>query len=221
MRARAIRVVLVDALPVVREGLHAALGRERDISIVGEASSCAEAAVVIAAAQPHLTVLDIDLPDGTGFELMDALRSVAPDVRCVVFTASCRDCDIEAGLRSGVAGYLTKQGSVANVVNAVRHVHRGGGQYFCDLVSGRIVARRANPESPDELCSRLATLTSRETTVLRQLALGRAVKDVAALLHISPKTVDNHKTHMMAKLDIHDRVALCRYAVRERLVNHP
>ncbi|MAH65146.1 MAG: DNA-binding response regulator, partial [Phycisphaerae bacterium] len=140
------------------------------------------------------------------------VRQISPKTEVVFLSGSCNDRFIEAARASGARGYVYKGDDPAELVSAIRAIVAGG-TFYSTSVSERIsTAPRGDGES------KLSMLSSRELETLRYIAKGLSKKEIAPLMHISVKTVDKHVTQLMSKLEIHDRVALARYAIREGLV---
>ena len=127
------------------------------------------------------------------------------------------DIYVDQALRTKVAGYVLKTDTLANLVTAVQRVANGG-TFFSEQIRERITLDPVTGQMKTQCESRLATLSDRQIEVLRNLAIGLSVKDVAKKMHISVKSVDSHKYRIMQALEIHDRVDLARYAIREGLV---
>ena len=150
------------------------------------------------------------------FEASRQIRAASPSVRLVFLSAHVNDQYIDQALEIEASGYLSKEEPADVVVDAVRRASRGATR-FSKSVSERIVLGSGRPRLANHGESRINLLTPREREILRYLADGMPKKGIANLLDISPKTVEKHCDHIMDKLDIHDRVKLARYAIREGL----
>lgn len=211
-----IRVLLVDDHAMVREAVGASLSAEADIEVIGSASDAGEAVELSRQSKPDLVLMDIDMP---GLLCFDAIRQIStdrPETKFIILSAFSNDRYIEEALRAKANGYLTKSESTARLAEAVRKV-ADGGVYFSDEVRDRIVVNGEELTLAKEALSRASTLTSRELEILRYIARGMTKKEIASTMHISVKTVETHSANLMNKLQIHDRVQLARYAIREGL----
>lgn len=206
-----IRVVLADDHALVRDGLRAVLAREADIAVVGEAADGREAVAVTAAARPDVVVLDLSMPLLNG---LDAARQVARfrGPRTILITMHTEDRYVLEALRAGVRGYVLKKQAAADLVRAIREV--AAGRVYLSPGVGAAVAEaiRTGGSLPEE------RLTPREREVLQLIAEGKTTKEIAAILNVSVKTADAHRTRLMQRLDIHDVAGLTRYAIRRGLI---
>lgn len=211
-----ISILLVDDHALVRETLGERLNREPDIDVVGIAKNAEEAVTLAVQLRPLIILMDIDMPGLLCFDAARTIQTQCPDTRIVFLSAFFNDRYIEEALACGACGYITKNEAADSVVAAVREVATGGA-YFSPDVRSRIIVDPSGPRLAGKKHSRLSTLTSREVDILRYVAKGMSKREIARTAHISVKTVENHCTHLMSKLDIHDRVELTRYAIREGL----
>lgn len=210
-----ITVVLADDHAVLREMLALRLEQEPDFQVVAEAADAA-AAVAAAQAQPvRLVVLDIDMPGLSPFAAARHLAEACPETRVVFLSGHLRDRYLDQALAAGAAGYLLKHEHLDTIVDGLRLVGRGHAA-FSGAVRARM--RPARSSGGVEVEGRLDQLSARELETLRYLAGGLSHKEIAQVMQISPKTVEQHCTHLMDKLDIHDRVELTRFAIREGLL---
>ncbi len=211
-----ISVLLADDHALVRESLAQWLTSTGDITVVGEVGSADEAVSAAVRLRPNVVLLDIDMPGLHCFDAARVIRSRCPQTRVLFLSAFFHDRYIEQALTVEASGYLTKGEPPNAVVRAVRAV-AAGGTYFSPEVQRRIVVDGSGAHLAQPGATRASMLTLRELEVLRYIAQGMSKKDIAAVMHLSIKTVDNHSTSLMGKLDIHDRVELTRYAIREGL----
>lgn len=211
---RAIRVLLADDHALVRETLARWLREADDMHIVGEVGSADEAVALAVREHPDVVLLDIDMPGLLAFDAARTIRARCPQTRIIMLSGFFHDRFIEDALQAQASGYVTKTESADTVLRAVRTV-AGGGTYFSPEVQARIVVDRHGARLARQHMTRASLLTARELEVLRYIARGLSKKDIAALMQLSVKTIDNHCTNLMTKLDIHDRVELARFAIRE------
>lgn len=213
---RPITVVLADDHTLVRNTLASWLKSAGGIQVVADIGNADAAVDACIAHKPDVVVLDIDMP---GLQCFDAARSIkarCPNTRVLFLSAFFHDRYIEDALGVEASGYVTKGESPTTIVEAIR-IAVAGGVYFSPEVKTRLVIDSSGVRLAAKKLTRSSLLTAREVEVLRYIARGMAKKEIAATMHLSVKTVDNHCTSMMNKLDIHDRVDLARFAIREGL----
>ena len=207
-----IRVVLADDHALVRDGLRAVLAREPDIAVIGEAADGREALAVVDAMRPDIVVLDLSMPVLNGLDAARQLAGRDRGPRPILITMHLEDRYVLEALRAGVRGYVLKKQAAADLVRAIRDV-AAGRVYLSPGISAAVAdAIRTGASPPEE------RLTPRERQVLQLVAEGKTTKEIAAVLQVSVKTVDAHRTHLMQKLDLHDVASLTRLAIRLGLV---
>jgi two-component system response regulator NreC len=207
-----IRILLADDHAMVRAGLRQVLERQPDMRVIAEARDGAEAVALALQLEPTVAILDIGLPGLDGLDALERIKARAPQIRALVLTGQENDHYVLRALRGGASGYLLKQSGAAELVRAVRAVARGD-LAFEGASGNEVVALyggRHGPAPPHH-----STLTERERDVLRLVARGYSNAEIAVQLDISPKTVDTHRTRVMDKLDLHSRVDLTTYALRQ------
>ena len=207
-----IRVVLVDDHALFRSGVRAELDRAvPDVTVVGEAGSVDEAVAAIRHHRPDVVLLDVHMPDGGGAEVLRQLRPELPDVVFLALSVSDAAEDVIAVIRAGARGYVTKTISGRELADAVRRVH-GGDPVFSPRLAGFVLdAFTRNPDTPLH-DPELDQLTQREREVLRLLARGYAYKEIASRLFISEKTVRNHVSSLLRKLELRHRTEAALFA---------
>ncbi|HEX5405421.1 MAG TPA: response regulator transcription factor [Pseudonocardiaceae bacterium] len=198
----AVRVLLVDDHEVVRRGLRDLLGDERDIDVVAEAGTVAEALVVAAAARPDVAVVDMRLPDGDGVTLCRRLREQGHDglPRCLVLTAFDDEQALMDAIEAGVSGYLLKQVRGQDLVTAVREV-AAGRSLLDPVTTARVLDRMRRGTEPDQLDA----LTERERRVLELIGEGLSNREIAQRMFLAEKTVKNYVTSVLSKLGMQRR----------------
>jgi DNA-binding NarL/FixJ family response regulator len=211
-----IRTVLVDDHELVRKSVGDWLARTPDIKVVGEVGDADAAIGTVLEQQPDIVVFDIDMPGKSCFDAAKTILTRLPNTKIVFLSAFSNDQYIDQALAAKASAYVTKGQSPQALADAIRRVVAGG-VVFAPEVQARLVIDRDGPRIANEPKSRLNLLTAREKEVLRYLARGLSKKEIASTMHLSVKTVDNHATSLMSKLDIHDRVELALFAVREGL----
>jgi DNA-binding NarL/FixJ family response regulator len=206
----AIRVLVVDDHPVVRDGLAAALESHQDIVVVGGAGSIADAVAGAERHRPDILVLDLELPDGDGASAIPRLLQTAPGAGIVVFTAYDTDERVIAAIKAGARGYLLKGAPVEEIVRAIRAVH-GGGSHLASGAAAKVVAELAGKRRPRRL-------TARELDVLSHVAAGLSTKQIARDLGITERTVKFHVASIFNKLGAETRAQAVAQAARRGLL---
>ena len=214
-----IRILIVDDHAVVRESIAERLNREVGFALIGSAGNADEAVEKVRSCAPDVILMDIDMPGLNCFDAARAIMAIRPVAKVIFLSGHVHDGYIEQALAVKARGYLTKGDNAATVTTAIREV-ASGGAYFSEAVRARIIigatgARLGKKKSK----VRSATLTPREKEVLRYVAQGLEKKDMAEVMHLSAKTVDHHITRLMSKLNMHNKVELARFAIREGLAD--
>lgn len=211
-----IRILLVDDHALVRDALVGQLSQHVEFEVVGTASDAGEAMEVAFRVEPDVIVMDIDMPGVICFDAAERIMSRLKAVKILFLSAFFHDHYIEKALKTGASGYLHKSEPVETLAMAIREVAMGG-RYFSEEIRARVVRKDGKMSLDQGAKMRARTLTDREIEVLRYLARGLSKKEVGGLMHLSTKTIESHSSRIMEKLDIHDRVELTRYAIREGL----
>ncbi|MEU9449235.1 response regulator transcription factor [Streptomyces sp. NPDC048277] len=209
----ALRVVLADDHPVVRTGLSALLESVREggtpaVRVVGVAASGREAVRAAVTLRPHVVVMDIRMPDLNGIEATREIGRVAPSVAVLMLTMVEEDDSVFAAMRAGARGYVLKGAGQDEIVRAIRAV-AAGEAIFGPGVARRVLGRLSHPHPQPALGPEL---TPRERDVLTLIARGSSNATVAARLGLSPKTVSNHMSTVLAKLGVADRAEAAAWA---------
>lgn len=211
-----ISILLVDDHALMRDTLSRRLADESDMNVTGSAGNASDALALAATQKPDVILMDIDMPGMTCFEAVRSIQSSSPGTRVIFLSSFFHDHYIEQAIAVSAWGYLVKTEGADAVVAAIRKV-MSGITCFSPEVQQRLVVdghavRLAQPPT-----SRLSALSDREVEVLRYLARGMAKKVIGQTMGISAHTVHRHVASIMGKVDIHDRVELARYAIREGL----
>jgi DNA-binding NarL/FixJ family response regulator len=204
MNMKRITVLLAEDHEIVREGFRCLLKHEHDIEVVGEAETGRQAVQLTRKLRPAVVVMDIAMPLLNGLEATRQIRKSCPDTKVLILSAHSDDAYVEQVAALGAAGFLLKQTSSQVLATAIREILNGNAFF------SRIQKRRELVERSRTTRNRLS---SREVEVLQLIAEGKPNKQVAAELGVSFKTVDKHRQHLMAKLNIHDTAGLTRYAI--------
>jgi two-component system response regulator NreC len=211
-----ISIVLADDHPIVLRGMRALLEAEPDLSIVGEASDGLQTVRLVEKVKPDVLVLDLMMPGLIGLEALRILRERAPETRVVVFSMHNNKAFIVEALKIGATGYVLKGCTDEDLVRAVRDA--AAGKRFLSppvtaiAIDAYVEQAKAGPFDPHE------TLTARERQVLQLAAEGKTSSKIAACLHISHRTVENHRAHLMQKLGLQNQTELVRYALQRGML---
>jgi DNA-binding NarL/FixJ family response regulator len=207
----AIQVLLADDHQIVRQGLKGLLERE-GFKVVGEATDGREAVRLAGKSHPDVAVLDLVMPALNGVDAAREMLRSAPRLKAILLTMHTEDPYVLEALRAGVSGYVLKTQAADDLVQAIREVTRGS-IYLSPGISRTVVdAYRSKTDLPPD------PLSPREREVLQLVAEGKTTKEVAAILGISVKTAESHRTRIMSKLNIHETAGLVRYAIRRGLI---
>ena len=206
-----LRIVLADDHATVRHGLKLLIDSQTDMAVVGEAAEGDGVLQQAEALKPDIVVVDISMPGMNGLVATRALKRMQPDLAIVALTRHEDETYLEELLRAGASGYVLKQSAPSEFVRAIRAV-AAGGVYLDPAMTSRVadglLAKTAEVSSQPR-----SSISERESEVLRLVAVGHSNKEIAALLKISVKTVEVHKTNAMRKLGMTGRVDIVRYAV--------
>jgi DNA-binding NarL/FixJ family response regulator len=215
IRSDRTRVLCVDDHEFLADGLKARLALTDDLEFVGWMPTAEGLLGKLKETGAHVVLLDLEMPGPDPFEAIEDVRRRFPDTKVLVLSAHVRDHYFESAVAAGAWGYLSKGDKPEFLVDAIRKAARGEFVFSPEVEERCWIPSRQGGEART---SRLSGLTNREQQVLRLIGRGMSRAEIARVLHRSPKTVDAHQTAIMNKLDIHDRVDLVRYAIRERLV---
>lgn len=211
-----LRIYLIDDHSVVREGFARAIADEPDMEVVGQASTATEGLAGSVPANPDIVLVDLNLPDRDGPELIAALRTAIPDAKLVVVSGYDDEYRVSESLRAGAHGYMLKSSTLTELVTGIRTAGNGGTALSPSLADA--VLRAMRRPGKQQAAGTIEALTAREIQVLRLFATGLSTREVASSLGISPKTVETHRIRIYEKLGCKSVVDLTRIAVRTGLV---
>jgi two-component system response regulator NreC len=212
--AETIQIAFVDDHAILRDALCARLDREDGLELIGTAENAERGLELVREKRPQVVIMDVDMPGVSAFDVARQIHDELPQVRLLFLSAYAHDRYVDKALSVGAAGYMAKGTGFDDLVEAIRCLARGE-QYFDKEIRDRLVFEGGAARLAKGPVSRGATLTERQEAILRLIAQGMAKKEIASKLDISVKTVETHTENLMAKLGIHDRVELTRYAIRE------
>ena len=215
--SRPISIIFADDHALVRETLGNWLADAADLLVVASVSNADNAVAAAIEHQPDIVLLDVDMPGLECFEAARRIKARCAETRILFLSAFFHDRYIEQALAVEASGYITKTEPPESVLRAIRQV-ASGVAYFSPEVKSRIVITTGGVKLTRKAQSRMSTLTPQQLRILRYLAQGLSKKEIASILSLSEKTIARHCDNLMAKLDIHDRVELARFAIREGIV---
>jgi DNA-binding NarL/FixJ family response regulator len=213
MSANTIKVLLVDDHAVVRDGMRLMLSNATDIEVAGEADTAEQALCCSADQHFDVVLVDINLPDKSGLELIKLLRDAKPTLAVLILSMYSEEIYAVRALKHGASGYLTKSCSASMLVGAVRKVAAGG-----KFVSAAMADKLAAMIGGDSMGSH-EMLSDREMEVLRLLAVGESLVRIAQTLHLSPSTVTTYRSRILDKMGMKSNAELTRYAFENGLLN--
>ena len=209
-----MRVLIADDHGIVRSGLRLLLERQDDIEVIGEAADGAEAREIAVKERPDLAILDVRMPKLTGLQVTREIKRQAPEVAVLILSMHDDERYLFEALKAGASGYVLKTQADVDLVEAIRAVQRG--EPFLTPAAQQTLIRdvleRGHEPAGDE------DLTPREEEIVKLVAEAHTTKQIAEILHLSEKTVENHRGNAMRKLGMRDRVELVRYAIRRGLI---
>ncbi len=213
-----VRLLLVDDHAVLRAGLRMLLSADPELQIVGEAETGSEGVRMAEELRPDVVLMDISMPDMNGIEATRRIKACCPDIAVLALTMHEDDQYFFEMLSAGASGYVPKRAAPNELIGAI-HAVSGGGMFLFPSVARVLVNDYLHRRDAPSASSRgFEELTEREREVLTLIAEGHSNQDIADALVISVKTVNRHRENIMAKLNLHSRVELVRYAIEKGLI---
>ena len=207
--AHAIRVLSIDDHPLLREGIAAIIGAQKDMCLVGQAATARDGIREYHEKKPDITLMDVRLPDMNGIDALMTIRSEAPNARVVMLSMFRGDVAIQRALKAGARGFLLKTMLPPEIVASIRRVHAGQ-----KCIPAEVASEIADYITADQL-------TAREVETLRLVASGNRNREIGRALSISEDTVKVHLKHVMAKLGAADRTDAVKIGVRRGIIELP
>ena len=205
-----VTVAIVDDHPLVREGLAARISAQPDMEVCGEAADIESALELIVTKRPSLVIVDIALRNGHGIDLIKRIVAAGVNTRMLVVSAYDESFFAERALRAGALGYINKQELQGQVVEALRTVLRGE-RYLSAVMAQRLIAQAIGSKVAH---GGTETLTDRELQIFQLIGRGKSTREIAQELSVSVHTIDSHREHIRAKLDLHNGTELIQRAVQ-------
>ena len=213
-----LRILMADDHVVMRTGLRVLLERQANLEVVGEAANGRETIELAASLKPDVVVMDVGMPSLNGIEATKAIVTQRPATAVIVLSMHADESYVMRALKAGARAYLLKDSAAADLISAIEAVSQGK-SFFSPKVSRilaedyiRVLKQKGAVDTYD-------LLTSREQEILQLLAEGKANKEVASTLNISPYTVETHRGHILQKLNLHNPAELILYAVRKQIIS--
>lgn len=212
-----ISIILVDDHVIMRDGLRHLLSSESDIEVIGEAANGREAVKLVLSKKPDIVIMDIAMQDMNGIEATRQIKNENPDVKVIALSMHSERQIVVGVFRAGASGYLLKESSSLELVDAIRTIHLGR-KYLSQKISDIVLQEISNIKKDTGEIG-VEILTNRECEILQLISEGNSTKKIADILFISPKTVESHRANIMDKLDIHNIPELTKYAIRAGLTS--
>lgn len=209
-----VRILVCDDHALFREGIKAILKTDPELEVIGEAGDGHEAVEAARRLRPAVVLMDISMPGLIGYEAIRRIAQADKSIKILALTMYDEEEIIEMCLNAGACGYVLKDASTNQLIEAVHAICKGG-KYLSPRVLNKVMDRYGR--IPGHVETRFKSLSDREREVLKLLGDGLSVKEIASLLNLSVKTVEAHKYNLMRKLDIHDRTELIKYALNKKL----
>jgi DNA-binding NarL/FixJ family response regulator len=211
----AIRIIIADDHPIFRAGLAQVISGEADFQLVGQANDGAEALQMVKKAAPDVAIADIDMPKLGGLELARIVKREGLATRLILLTMHKQESFLTEAMDLGVLGYVLKDNAVLDILRGLRLV-AAGQPYISPLMSSYLVRRMQGNQRLLRAKPALLDLTSMERRILREISQNKTTKEIAALLFISPLTVETHRRNLCQKLDLHGSHRLLQFALEHR-----
>jgi DNA-binding NarL/FixJ family response regulator len=210
-----VTVAIIDDHPLVREGLAARIAAQPDMEVCGEAADIESALELVVTKRPSLVIVDIALKNGHGIDLIKRIVAAGVNTRMLVVSAYDESFFAERALRAGALGYINKQELQSQVVEALRTVLRGE-RYLSTVMAQRLIAQAIGSKVAH---GGTETLTDRELQIFQLIGRGKSTREIAQELNVSVHTIDSHREHIRAKLDLRNGTELIQRAVQWHMEN--
>src|SRR5438105_14444630 len=206
------RIVIVDDHPLFRKGLEELIQSDDSFAVCGQAGNAAEAMDMIRKLSPELAIVDLSLPGANGIELIKHIRAEFPKLPILVLSMHDESLYAVRALRAGADGYVMKHEAMANVIQAIHEILNGR-PYLSPAMAAQVITKFAHRQAEGETDA-VERLSDRELEILELIGKGNEVRQIAKLLHLSPKTVETHRAHIKDKLDLKNSREVARFALQ-------
>jgi len=206
------RIVIIDDHPLFRKGLEQLIHSEDGFAVCGEANNAPEAMDVIRKLNPDLAIVDLSLPGANGIELIKNIRAEFSKLPILVLSMHDESLYALRALRAGAEGYVMKHEAMTNVIQAIREVFNGR-PYLSPAMAAQVITKFAHRQAEGE-ADAVERLSDRELEILELIGKGNDVRQIAKALHLSPKTVETHRSHIKDKLDLKNSREVARFALQ-------
>ena len=213
-----IKVLIADDHAIVRDGIQQLLKKEPDIEVVGEAVDGMQALEKVKDLNPHVVLLDIAMPNLNGLEVIGLIKESAPESQIIILSMHANESYVHQVLKSGALGYVLKASPSTDIVDAIRAAHRK--EYFLSSkIKANVIDSYLRTKKNEPSIGGYDLLSEREQQVFRLVVQGSSTKEIADILCVSPKTIEKHRSSITAKLGIHGRIEMLKYAIKIGVVN--
>ncbi len=209
-----IRICIVDDHPIVLMGLKQIVSEESDMSVIGEASNIADLFKILDEKEFDILILDLNLPGRSGFDTIKEIKSIKPDLPILILSMYDEDLYGLRCLREGASGYLKKSSATEELVKAIRIVCSGR-KYLSQSLTEKLID--TSIEQKDQ--SKLSRLSNREMEVLRRIAIGQSIEDIARDMYLSPATIYTYRNRILEKLNLKSNVEITQFAIINKLID--
>ncbi|MEA3560510.1 MAG: response regulator transcription factor [Candidatus Omnitrophota bacterium] len=210
-----LSIVIADDHDIIREGIKNILAGQPDYKIIAEAVDGEDVLSKAEQLKPDILLLDISMPKISGIDIISQIHIVSPKTKIIIITVHKANAYIMKAFRSGINGYLHKENAAEDLLPALRKVARGG-TYLSSTASSYLIDKTTVAKPEQAVRQRL--LTSREEEILRLVAAGKTARQIAQVLFISPRTVENYKNLILKKLGLHKTSDLIKYAIKHKII---
>jgi len=207
-----MKIVIADDHGIVRSGIKLLLERQPDLEVIAEAADGIEARDLVIQRRPDLAILDVKMPGLTGLQATREIKAQAPEVPVLILSMHDDERYLFEALKAGASGYVLKSQADTDLLSAIRSVERG--EPFLSPAAQQALIKDVLARGDHDH----SKLTPREEEIVKLVAEANTTREIAELLHLSEKTVENHRANAMKKLGMRDRVELVRYAIRQGLI---
>ncbi len=207
-----IKIVIADDHPIFREGLKKVIQSKKNRIIVGEAGDGLEALKLIIGHKPDISIIDIEMPELNGYEVVKKIRESGFEAKVIFLTMHNSEDLFDEAMKLEVKGFVLKENAATDISDAIDHVGRGG-HYISPQVSEHLVARQEFSLNVNPVRLILHKLTQTERKILKLISDQKTSNEIAAQLFISPATVETHRSHITAKLNLHGQNSLLKFAI--------